>query len=88
MPANERKVVEIILKEVLKVEQRCEGYSEVLSEAIVDILTAERLHRVKGTNIQQQVSEKCNAVGEFLAKQRSLTQNRRRSIGSNEAHPS
>ena len=72
MPANERKVAEIILQEVLTLNERCEGYNEVLTEAIVDILSAERQHRVKGMNIQQQVTEKCKAAGEFLAIKRNL----------------
>ena len=76
MPANERKVAEIILQEVQTLEERCEGYGEVLTEAIVDILTAERQHRIKGTNIQQQVAEKCKATGEFLAWQRTVSRNR------------
>ena len=71
MPANDGKVGEIILGEVGRLEPRCEGYADVLTEAIVDILNAERLHRIKGTNIQQQVTDKCNAVGEFLASTRT-----------------
>ena len=70
MPANDRKVVEIILEEVKHVEERCDGYREVLADALADIITAERQHRVRGTNIQQKVSQKCNATGEFLAEMR------------------
>ena len=76
MPANERKVAEIILQEVRALEERCQGYGEVLTDAIVDILTAERQHRIKGTNIQQQIAEKCKATGEFLARQRNESQGR------------
>ena len=72
MPANERKVAGIILQEVLTLNERCEGYNEVLTEAIVDIINAERQHRIKGTNIQQQVTEKCKAAGEYLAAKRNL----------------
>ena len=67
MPANERKVIEIIMEEVGELDERCEGYRSVLSEAIADILSAERVHRVKHGNIQQQVTEKCKATGEYLA---------------------
>lgn len=70
MPANDRKVVEIILEEVQHVEERCDGYRMVLADALADIITAERQHRVKGTNIQQWVNQKCNATGEFLAEVR------------------
>ena len=70
MPTNDQKVIQIIFEEMSTVEERCEGYREVLTEAVADIITAERQHRVKGTNIQQQVNDKCNAVGRFLAQNR------------------
>ena len=70
MPANDRKLIQIIFEEMTTVEERCEGYREALTEAVTDIITAERQHRVKGTNIQQQVDDKCNAVGRFLAQNR------------------
>ncbi len=70
MPANQRKVVDIILQEIRTINERCEGYHDMLTDTVVEILAAENQHRVKGTNIQQQVSGKCNAAGSFLAAQR------------------
>ena len=70
MPANDQKVIQIIFEEMSTVEERCEGYREALTEAVADIITAERQHRVKGTNIQQLVNDKCNALGRFLAQNR------------------
>ncbi len=70
MPVADRKVIHIILEEMKKVEQRCEGYREVLTDAVADIITAERQHHIRGTNIQQRVSDKCNAVGQFLSSNR------------------
>ena len=70
MPANDQKVIQIILEEMGTVEDRCEGYREALTEAVTDIIASERLHRVKGTNIQQQINDKCNAAGRFLAQNR------------------
>ena len=72
MPANERKVIEIIMEEVGELDERCQGYRSVLREAIADILSAERVHRVKHGNIQQQVTEKCKATGEYLAGKREI----------------
>ena len=72
MPANERKVIEIIMEEVGGLDERCKGYRSVLREAVADILTAERVHRIKHGNIQQQVTEKCKAVGEYLAGNRQV----------------
>lgn len=70
MPANQRKVVDIILQEVRTINERCEGYRDMLTDTVVEILAAENQHRVRGTNIQQQISEKCNAAGSFLTAQR------------------
>ena len=70
MPANQRKVVDIILQEVRTMDERCEGYHDMLTDTVVEILAAENQHRVRGTNIQQQIAEKCNAAGSFLAARR------------------
>lgn len=70
MPANQRKVVDIILQEVRTINERCEGYHDMLTDTVVDILAAENQHRVRGTNIQQQIAEKCNAAGSCLAARR------------------
>lgn len=70
MPLNERKIINIILDECKTVEERCAGYQEELVDVITDIITAERQHRVQGTNIQQRINDKCNATGRFLAEKR------------------
>lgn len=70
MPVAQRKVIEIMMEEVGWLEPRCPEYGDLLNEAITDIMSAERKHTVRGTNIQQQVTEKCKAAGEFLHKQR------------------
>ncbi len=71
MPLNERKIITIILDECQTIEERCDGYREELVEVVTDIITAERQHRVQGTNIQQKINDKCNSVGRFLAEKRS-----------------
>lgn len=71
MPLNERKIINIILEECKTVEERCEGYREELVDVVTDIITAERQHRVQGTNIQQKINDKCNAAGRFLSEKQS-----------------
>jgi len=71
MPLNDRKIISIILEECKTVEERCAGYRDEIVEVITDIITAERQHRVQGTNIQQRISDKCNAAGRFLAEERA-----------------
>ena len=70
MPLNDRKIITIILDECESIEDRCDGYREELVETITEIIALEREHRIQGTNIQQRISDKCNAAGDFLAKKR------------------
>ena len=72
MPLNDRKIISMILEEAKAVPDRCPGYREEVVSAIADIVEQERLHRVQGTNIQQKVSDKCNAVARFLADKTGL----------------
>ena len=70
MPLNERKIINILLDECRIIDERCEGYQDELVELIGEIITAERQHRILGTNIQQKISDRCNAAGQFLAEKR------------------
>ena len=54
----------------MKVRNAAKVTLEYLQETVVDIITAERQHRVRSTNIQQQVSDICNVAGKWLARQR------------------
>jgi hypothetical protein len=74
MPLNERKIVSIILEECNKLPERCAGYRAEILASVSDIVQAERQHRVQGTNIQQRVSDKCNAAGRLLASRRGALQ--------------
>ena len=71
MPLNDRKIINIILNECKFIEERCDGYKEELLEVITEIITAERQHRVQGTQIQKKINDKCNAAADFLAKNRT-----------------
>ena len=80
MPLNDRKIITIILNECKTIEERCTGYQEELREIIIEIIAAERQHRVQGTNIQQQISDKCYAAGDFLVESRDMTKTRKGGI--------
>jgi hypothetical protein len=69
----DKKVISIILNEARSIDQRCSGYRDEIIQAIGDILDYERQNRVQGTNIQQKINDKCNAVGRFLADKRGHT---------------
>ena len=70
MPLNDRKIITIILDECQSIQERCDGYREELVETITEIMALETEHRIQGTNIQQRISDKCTAAGDFLAKKR------------------
>ena len=73
MPLNERKVITIILDECKNIEERCDGYKEMLVNAITEIIAAERQHSVQGTYIQQKINDQCYAAGHLLADKRGQT---------------
>ena len=73
MPLNERKVITIILEECKNIEERCDGYKEMLVGAITEIIAAERQHSVQGTYIQQKINDQCYATGHSLADKRGQT---------------
>ncbi len=66
MALKQELIVKIILEQSANIEERCPGYREELIETISDIVLFERQHRIQGTNIQQKISDKCNATGRFL----------------------
>ena len=67
MPANDQKVIQIILEEMGEIENRCPGYREAIIDGRCRYYHCpERQHRVKGTSIQKHVDDKCNSVGRFL----------------------
>ena len=74
MPLTQQKIINIILNECKSIEEKCDGYKEELVEVITDIIVLESQHRVQGTNIQQQINNKCNAAGHFLAEKRGQIQ--------------
>ena len=74
MPISNQKVVKIILDECALIEERCPGYKEELVDTLVEIIEAEEQHRVQGTHIQKKIDDKCNAAGDFLAKNQGPTE--------------
>ena len=71
MPANDEKIVTIMFSEIEAVEERFKGYRDELKSTIVEIIAAERGHRVARTNIDQKISDKINVLGSSLADARS-----------------
>ena len=72
MSFNTEKMVKLILNECESIEERCDGYRKKVLDAIVDILNAERQHRVQKIPIQQKVNEACHGTGDFRAQKQGL----------------
>lgn len=70
MPFNGQKMANLIVKEFESIEERCEGYKEKLVKVIIEILSSEKQHSIKGINIQKEVNSICKTAGDFLAKNR------------------
>ncbi|MHA1630444.1 MAG: hypothetical protein ACTSVS_09685 [Candidatus Heimdallarchaeota archaeon] len=66
MPLNQEKTLKIILNQCKNIEERCQSYRKEILNAVAEILILESQHRIRGTNIQQQINDKCNATGQFL----------------------
>lgn len=69
MPLNNRRVVQIVLDQVDVVDEKCQGYRNMIKDALADIIDYERDHMITGTNIQQRITAKCKSVGEWFSKQ-------------------
>ena len=67
---NERKIVKIIIEECKTATSRYKGYRDDLSELVAEIINLEQKNRVVGTNIQQKISDKCNALSLILVEKR------------------
>lgn len=71
MPINEKKIAQILRGECQSIEERCNGYKDELVQVIIDILKDEEGHRIRATNIQQQINLICQEAGDFLAENRN-----------------
>ena len=70
MPANQQKMVSMIVSLCNDVEERCVGYRSALVDLVGDILLKERSHRMARTNVQKAINDKCSATGRYLASAR------------------
>ena len=68
MSFNAEKIANLIHNECGSIEERCEGYRNKVLDAIIEILKAEKEHKVQRIRIQQEINEICNSVGDFLVK--------------------
>lgn len=70
MPADNQKILSIMMSEIDSIEERCEGYRDELRDTLAEIIGLVRDHKVNRTNIDQRVADKINATGGFLSQSR------------------
>lgn len=71
MAYNDKKILQVLLGELGKVPERCEGYLEELGHLLGDVLNYEREHAIAKTNVVKKIADQVNTVGMFLHKNRA-----------------
>lgn len=62
-----KRVLEIILEEVGKVDERYPGYRDELKETVAEIIAIERQHKLVSRNVKQDIAAQVNRLGVELA---------------------
>ena len=70
MAYNHKKISQVLLGELDRLPEQCEGYREKLGRLLVDVLNLEREHAVARTNVVKKLADQVNTVGEFLYRSR------------------
>lgn len=71
MAYNDKKILQVLLGELNKVPERCEGYREELGHLLGDVLNFEREHTIARTNVVKKIADQVNTVGMMLHKSRT-----------------
>lgn len=66
MTYKDEKIVRVLLEEASKVDERCDGYREELTEAIAEIVQKEHAHLFQRTNIVVEVADVVSRVSKFI----------------------
>ena len=74
MSFNPEKMANIILNECESIEEKCEGYKEKLVRVIIEIISTEKEHSVRGMSIQKEINRICDSAGDFLMKKRDMNE--------------
>lgn len=65
---DSKRVVDIILEEAMKVEERFPGYREELRGLVAEIVSIERKHRFVHRNVRKEIADQINNLGSELAR--------------------
>lgn len=70
MAYNDKKILNVLLGELEKVPERCEGYRDDMAHLLAEVLNIEREHAIARTNIVKKIADQVNTVGMSLHKNR------------------
>lgn len=68
MSVAPRRLIDALKQRCGEVPERVPGYREELLHQLADIMTAEREATIRKIPIQKNVTDCCDALGEFLAR--------------------
>jgi len=71
MAYNDKKILQVLVGELARVPERCEGYREELGQLLGDVLNFEREHAIAKSNVVKKIVDQVNTVGMFLHKSRT-----------------
>lgn len=74
MAYNDKKILQVLLGELKKVPERCEGYRGEFAHLLGDVLNLERDHAIARTNVVKKISDEVNTLGMFLYKSRAASE--------------
>ena len=63
MAYNDKKILQVLLGELEKVPERCNGYREDVAHLLGDVLNFEREHAISKINVVKKIADQVNTVG-------------------------
>lgn len=66
MAYKDEKIVRVLLAEATKVEERCDGYRDEITEAMAEIIQKERAHLFQRGNIVVDIGDVVSRVGKLI----------------------
>ena len=76
MAYNDKKILQVLISELNKTPDRCQGYKGELKHLLAEVLNLEREHMIARTNVVVKIADQVNTVGMFLHKTRNASSNK------------
>ncbi len=73
MAFRDEKIVDVLRDEARKMDPRCEGYAELIADAVDNVIRFERAHIFRKSNIVQEISDVIEGVARVIDTKTSET---------------